>query len=376
MPIEIGSFVIENGDARFVDRTTKPAFSETLTRLSVRVDGLSSQPGHRAKVAVQAIVGADSAVDLTGEVAPFGDLYADVRGEMRRIVLSSVNPYAESAIAWIVERGTLTARLHYTVEKNQLTAQNEIIVENLHVARSRADDEVQRRIGLPLGLIVALVTDSNNSIRVNLPLSGTLQSWAADLSDAIWTVVKNAVVNIVSAPFKAIGRLFTGKGDTIESLAVDPARFSAGSAAVAAEAEGHLAKVADFLRRSPAIKLTLAPVTTPADAESLRAQEVEARLQQVQRDKKLADVNAAITEEYARVFPGVAPPKTPEEQLTRLRDHEDVPEAALEQLASQRVEAVREALATKAGIPAGRLLAGAPTTATSGDGRVEFRLVQ
>ena len=59
-----------------------------------------------------------------------------------------------------------------------------------------------------------------------------------------------------------------------------------------------------------------------------------------------------------------------------MREHEEVPEAALDQLATQRVEAVRDALATKEGIPAGRLLAGTPTTATSGDGRVEFRIVQ
>jgi hypothetical protein len=376
MPLEIGAIVIEDGDARFMDRTTKPAFSETLTRLAVRVDGLSSEPGRRATLAVQAIVGADSAVDLKGEIAPFGELYADVRGEMRKFTLPTVNPYADTAIAWIIEKGTLTTRFHYTVEKNQLTASNEIIVENLHVARSRADDEVQRRIGLPLGMIVALITDSNNSIRVNLPLSGTLQSWAADLSDAIWTVVKNVVVNIVSAPFKAIGRLFTGKGDTIESLAVDPARFTAGSATVAPEAEGHLTKVADFLRRSPAITLTLAPVTTPADGESLRAQELAARLQQVQREKKLKDLDAAVADEFARVFPGEAPPKTADEQLARLRAHAEVPSVALEQLALRRLEAVRDALAIREGIPAARLVAGTPTAATSGEGRVEFKIGQ
>jgi hypothetical protein len=285
-----------------------------------------------------------------------------------------VNPYADSAIAWIIERGTLTARLHYTIERNQLVAKNEIIVENLHVARSGADDEVQKRIGLPLGMIVALVTDSDNSIRVNLPLNGTLQSWTADLSDAIWTVVKNAVVNIVSAPFKAIGRMFTGKGDTIESLAVDPARFYAGSAAVAPEAEGHLTKVADFLRRSPAIKLTLAPVTTPADAESLRSRELEVRLARVQREAKLATLDAAIAAEFKRVFPGEAPPKTAGEQLARLREREAVPPEALAQLATQRLEAVRETLATKEGIPAARLVAGSLATADSGDGRVEFKI--
>jgi uncharacterized protein involved in outer membrane biogenesis len=376
MPLEIGSIVIEDGDARFIDRTTQPDFSETISRLAVRVDDLSSEPGRRAKLAVQAIVGSDSALDLKGELAPFGALYADISGEMRRFTLPTVNPYAESVIAWIIERGTLTARLHYTIEKNQITASNEIIVENLHVAKSRTDDEVQKRIGLPLGMIVALVTDSNNSIRVNLPITGTLQSWSADLSDAIWTVVKNAVVNIVSAPFKAIGRLFTGSGDKIASLAVDPARFAPGSATVAPEAESHLTKVADFLRKSPAVTLTLAPVTTSADGETLRAQELAARLQRVQREAKLKDLDAAVAAEFKRVFPGEPLPKTTDEQVARLRERAEVPPEALEQLARQRVDAVRETLAAKEGIQPSRLVAGAATNASSGDGRVEFKIGQ
>ena len=376
MPLEIGSIVIEDGDARFIDRTTTPDFSETISRLAVRVDDLSSEPGRRAKLAVQAIVGSDSALDLKGELAPFGALYADISGEMRRFTLPTVNPYAESVIAWIIERGTLTARLHYKIEKNQITASNEIIVENLHVAKSGADDEVQKRIGLPLGMIVALVTDSNNSIRVNLPITGTLQSWSTDLSDAIWTVVKNAVVNIVSAPFKAIGRLFTGGGDKIASLAVDPATFAPGSATVAPEAESHLTKVADFLRKSPAVTLTLAPVTTTADGESLRAQELTAKLQRVQREAKLKDLDAAVAAEFKRVFPGEPLPKTTEEQVARLRERAEVPPEALEQLAKQRVDAVREALAGKEGIKPSRLVAGAATNATSGDGRVEFKIGQ
>src|SRR5262249_46214369 len=153
------SFVIDDGYARFLDRTTKPAFSEEIAKLAVRVEGLSSEPGRRAKLAVQALVGGDSALDLKAEAAPFGDLYADIAGELRNFVLPSVNPYADNTIAWIIEQGKLAVKVHYTVEKNQLSAQNEIIVENLHVARSKSEDEVQKRIGLPLGLIVALVTD-------------------------------------------------------------------------------------------------------------------------------------------------------------------------------------------------------------------------
>ena len=376
MPLEIGSVIIEDGFARFLDRSTTPAFSEDVSRLAVRLDGLSSAPGRRAKLAVQAIVGGDSALDLKGEIAPFGDLYADVEGELRNFVLPSVNPYADNAIAWIVEKGTLAVKLHYTIEKNQITAKNEIIVENLHVARSSAEDQVQKRIGLPLGLIVALITDSDNGIRVNLPISGSLQTWGADFSDAIWSVVKNVAVNILAAPFRAIGRMFTGSGDKIESLAIDPVKFAAGSASLADDVATHLTKVADFLRRSPAIKLTLAPLTTPADADSLREQELAARLQRVQREAKLPDPAAAIAAEFARAFPGEPLPKTTEERLAKLREREPAPTAAVSELATRRLETVRQALTEKEGIPTARLVTGDAGNAPTGDGRVEFRIGQ
>ncbi|HYE89739.1 MAG TPA: hypothetical protein VEA38_01910, partial [Terriglobales bacterium] len=227
-----------------------------------------------------------------------------------------------------------------------------------------------------LGLIVALVTDSNNGIRVNLPLTGSLQTWSVDISDAIWSAVKNVVVNVVAAPFKAIGRLFTGGGDKIESVAIDPAPFAPGSPTLAGEAERHLTKVADFLRKSPAIKLTLAPVTTPADAQSLREQALNARLQRVQREAKLEDFAQAVAAEYARVFPGEPAPKTTEERLARLREREPVPTEAVAELATRRMTVVRDALAEKEGIPPVRLVSGDAVNEGKGDGRVEFRIGQ
>src|SRR5262249_14677275 len=170
-PLEVGAFVIEDGYVRFLDRAVKPAFSETVSRLAVRVENLSSTPGTRAKLKSQAIVGGDAALDVTGELAPLGQLYADLSGELRGFALSSVNPYAASAGAGIVEKGKLGLPFHVKIENNQIALTNEIAVQNIHVAQSREDDEVKRRVGLPLGLIVALITDADNSLKINLPVS-------------------------------------------------------------------------------------------------------------------------------------------------------------------------------------------------------------
>jgi hypothetical protein len=375
LAVDLGVVVLEDGYLRFLDRTTKPPFSETISRLAITVNGLSSTPGRRAKIAVQAVVGGDAALDLKGEIAPLGELYVDLTGELRDFTLASANPYADNAIAWIFQRGKLAARVHYRIEKGQLTGENEIVVANLHVEPSRAEDEVKKRLGVPLGLIVALVTDANNGIRVNVPLSGDLSTWGADFSEAIWAAVKNVAVNVLAAPFRAIGRLFT-KGDKIDALSVAPVTFPAGSNVIEPDMGRHLTAVADFLRRAPAIALALKPVTTAGDLDTLRGQELTARLQALQREAKLAEFPEAVAAEFHRHFPDVTPLPPPEQQLARLRAVEPVPAERVAELTARRVAAVREGLTTTEGIPAGRLRPGEgpATPAADGAGRVEFEI--
>jgi hypothetical protein len=399
-PLDIGVFALEDGYLQFLDRTVQPAFSETLSRMALRIEGLSSTPDKRAKLSGQAIVGGDAALDFKGELAPLGELYADITGELRDFSLASVNPYADSFVAWVVDRGKLGVRFHYRVERGQLEASNEILVDNIHVEPTRQDDEVKKKVGLPLGLIVALITDANNDLKINLPMSGPVASWQADISDAIWTVVKNVVVNIVAAPFRAIGRLFKGSDDKIESVGVDPVVFTAGADTVAPAMEEHLTKVADFLRRAPAIRLSLTPVVVPADVESLKGQELTARIQARQRETKLPDFAAAVAAEYKARFtpppaqgtpaapatppptstapPAQGAPPSPEAQLARLREVEPVPEAKVAELLARRLAVVRDGLVKDQGIPEGRLASAEPAASppSTGDGRVEFKIGQ
>src|SRR5437867_2847092 len=214
IPVEIGTIVIEDGYSRFLDRTVEPAFSQEISRLGLAIEGLSSTPDRRARLATQAVIGGTSAFDLHGEIAPIGEVYADLNGELRDFKLPSVNPYADPVTAWFMKSGELAIKMHFRIEKNHLTADNEIVVKNVTVAPSREGDEVKKKVGLPLGMIVALITDQDNRIKVNVPLSGEVSQVQAGMGDAIWTAVRNAVINIVGAPFLTIGRLLKGSGDT------------------------------------------------------------------------------------------------------------------------------------------------------------------
>ena len=260
MRLEFGEVRIEDGTIRFLDRTTQPAFSQDLSRLALTVTGYGNRPGRRAKVTLQSVVGGDAALDIRGAIGPLAaPADIDLVGELRSFKLPSVDPYASAAIGWVIKKGDLQYKVRFRLDGNQLSAENDVSIGQLQVAPASAGDEVKRRIGLPLGLIVALIKDQKGEIRASVPVAGTINDPKFAWSDAIWTAVKNVLVNVVTAPFKALGRLFSGGGaEKVEEPRVEPVTFAAGSAVLSPAMEDHLMRVADLLRRSPFVNLALA----------------------------------------------------------------------------------------------------------------------
>jgi uncharacterized protein involved in outer membrane biogenesis len=380
MQLEFKEVRIEDGFIRFLDRTTTPAFSQDLSRFELTVTSVGNQPDRRARLALQSLVGGDAGLDFRGEVNAIGaPAFVDLVGELRRFKLASVDPYMASNIGWVIKKGELEYKVRFKLEGDQLSAQNEVVVGQLQVAPHSGADEVKRRIGLPLGLIVALVKDQRGDIRVSVPVAGTVSDPKFSLGDAIWTALKNVLVNVVTAPFKAIGRLFSS-GEKLQEPRVDPVTFAAGSSVLSPAMEDHLLRVADFLRRSPFVDLALKAVPSPADVEALKGEVVTARLREFQTARGLPDAGA-LAGYYKQHLPEVPLPATVEEQLALLRQREPVPDARVAELGRRRLDATRERLIKAEGIPADRLTPGdvpassSPGAPTPAEGRIEFGIV-
>jgi hypothetical protein len=375
--IEIGETVIEDGYAQFIDSTDAPPFIEELSRLAVNIKGLTNAPGKSGLLVLQGVIGATGTIDLHGEVAPLGEtLFLDLEGELRDFAIPRTNPYSNRILAWIAREGQLSTKIHFRLEGDKLDAKSEIAVSRLDVVQAGQNDEVKQRIGLPLGLIVALMKDLRGEIRVTVPVSGSLSAPEFSLSEAIWTAVRDVIVNVLTAPFRLIGRLFT-KDNKIEGILIDPVRFEPGSGIITPAMDRQLRSVADFLRNSPFVRLALSPVVSATDITSLKTQEVTARIQRLQREQKLADLATAAGRLFSQRFPDQAMPKSVEDIVAALREVEPTPDEMGRALANRRLEAIREALIKTAGIEANRLQpseAAAPLGA-GGEGRMEFSIV-
>ena len=374
--VGIEELVVREGNVRFIDQTTTPAYSEELSRLAVTVRDLTNAGDGRAAVTVQGIVGVDAALELQGEVAPFGrPFFLDVRGELRSFAVPRTNPYLQRFLDWIARRGQLTTRVHYRVVGDQLTATNEVVVQRLDVEPAGGDERPDRLVGLPLGLVVALLKDARGEIHVNVPVSGELGSPQFSFGDAIGRALKNVLGRAVTAPFRAIGSIFRRADDgTVEDVAIEPVIFEPGSVVLSPDAATHLQRVADFLRARPYVQLTLQPALSEEDLHALRTQEVTARIQRVKREQGIPDFDEAALRVWRDARPERPPPADPQAIVRALSEQEPEPTEAARRLAERRVGVTRTQLVDAAGIPRERLLDAPGAPGAGPEGGVQFGL--
>ncbi len=288
-------------------------------------------------------VGADSDLALRGTVGSLGGpLRLDMTAELRGFAVPRTNPYLVQQVAWEARGGRLTTSVSCRIDGDVLDAKTDILLSQLEVARAGGDDGAQARIGLPLGMIVALMKDRRGDIRLSLPVGGRLSDPRFDMSEALWSTVRNVAVKAITAPVSWIGRVQVGSDSRIQRVEIDPIPFAPGSATLAAEAQEQVARLAAFLEQVPVVRLSLMPAVSSQD-------------------------RAALEEKTRPPADGPAPEKKTSDKGPSKTDLAD--------LAARRLEAVREGI-KKAGVDSRRLKVAALSPAESAEGRIEVDLVE
>jgi hypothetical protein len=365
--IEIATFTLERADARFVDYAVTPSYAEEVSDMQLVVTGFTTAPGRRTQFTGSGGLGGGS-FKIAGEGTE--DRAAlDLKLDLRDVVIPRANAYLEHFTGWTATRGSLSANAAYTLNGTHLDSKHDVVVRGLELAESERD-EVERRVGLPFGMLVSLLKDSRGEIKVSLPVSGDIGTREFDFRDAVWTAVRNLAVRLLAAPFARVGSLFVSQDSRVQAVAVKPVAFESGAARLAPGMDIHLEQVGGFLRATPAIKLELDSIFTQGDVDALKGEQVRKRLPD-------GDALATAQRAFRERWPDREPPTTLDAIVAALAVAEPSPSAALRALGTQRLEVVRQALTRGGGVDAQRLggtVPRSPLIEAGGIPRVELDL--
>ena len=196
--------------------------------------------------------------------------FTDITVIFRNVAMSPLSPYSVTFAGRKIDRGRLSLNLQYKIQKGQLLGDNKVVLEQFTLGERV---EAPGALDLPLDLAVALLTDSDGKIDVAIPVSGNVDDPKFSYGHLIWQAVGTLIKNIVTAPFRALGALFGGGGENLNSIAFDP-----GDTRLSPQEREKLKHVATVLGKRPQLRLTLEGQYGDKDRVALRQRNVAAAI--------------------------------------------------------------------------------------------------
>lgn len=267
-PVVVERLRIVGANAEFADLSLTPQFGTRMHELGGVITGLSTDQATTAQVELDGKVDDYGSARVRGAIQPFRATdFTDLRLSFRNLEMTNLTPYSGKFAGRRIDSGKLSVDLEYKIKERQLAGENKFIVNKLKLGERVESPDAMK---LPLDLAIALLEDSNGIIDLDLPVSGSLDDPQFSYGRIIWKAIANVLTKLVTAPFRALGKLLGGSGEKFEAVAFDPGR----SVLLPPEQE-KLKTLADALAKCPALALTLAPGYDPAtDRRALQEQAI------------------------------------------------------------------------------------------------------
>ncbi len=338
--IKLGRFAIA-GDSRldFIDNTLKQPVGITFDRVKLSLANLdSSEPGHESPFELEARVGA-ALISVRGTSKPFATgVSAKFSSQVRAFELPPLSPYASETLGVELQTGHLDGELTVALDNGALSGKADLALSNLFAAQPDPNAPIAKHTSMPVSMVLDLLRDGDDRIRLSIPVSGDLSDPQFDFSDAMSQAIGGALRSTALTTLKIVFPVVVliEKMTDQQAPLLAPITFNPGDERMDDQGIARLSMVGELMKGRPKLKLSLCPVSAPSvDWPVLLERRKREELGLFYSVQKMVNAEAK-------------PDKTPPDA------------SALKALAERRAHEVKTELMNRAGVEPGRLFACLP----------------
>ncbi|BBP44021.1 DUF748 domain-containing protein [Thiosulfativibrio zosterae] len=308
--IDIASLTISpDSQLKITTQATVPAI-ESLVRVKQFEIGAikSALPKHSTPLDIQVQVDDYAQLSLKGVVEPFGEkVNAQLKADISDLDLYHLSPLIKRDLGYRIESGGLNLQNTTKIVDSKLEAKNHLKLIGFALekepAQTKQTSEVKNSIldesnssempdspkvgaeasGVATALAIDLLRDKNNNIVLDVPISGDLNDPSFHPAQVIRVALQNALTSGSKAmllmtlqPYGAIALATKYAYDKATAIYLENVKAVVGQATLKPDMDDYLNKVADLLKKQPAVNLKVCGYYTAADQDYLTQKQVSA----------------------------------------------------------------------------------------------------
>ncbi|MEN3802175.1 DUF748 domain-containing protein [Aeromonas veronii] len=288
----------EQGNLRFADRSLSQDFVADIASLGGQSRHISNIPGQHSDLAFNGKVDRYAPVTIRGGTNLLvANPILDIAVAFHNLELTTFTPYSGTYAGYAIDKGQLSMKLHYKLEGNRLEGDNDITIKKLQLGEKIKSDQAK---DLPLGLAIALLSDANGVIQMNLKVKGDLDQPDFSIGNIFWDVLGNTLSKAITSPFSLLASLADGTED------LDELPFLPGEPDLTPTQQEKLVKLAQALKDRPKLSMNIrGKVNFNEERPILQRQKLErvlAKLTGNQADLDLLEQDPALKEALAQAY--------------------------------------------------------------------------
>ena len=298
-PYKIEKINLKSGSAKFADFSLPIKFQTNIHDLSGSILTISSTPGDVTYVDVVGEVDAYGATKLKGSVESANPKkFTDLDLGFKNLELNAMSGYSASFAGYAIESGKLYLDLGYKIKESELLGSNSIVIKKIKLGEEIKDTNTS---SLPLGLVIALLEDSEGVIDIDMPVAGNIDAPDFKYGALVMKTLGNLILKAVASPFAFLGSVMGIEGEKLEYIS-----FEAGKAEILPPQREKLDQIVEMLTKRPKMSLSLSGVyDITSDTKALQLEklialaikESGAKSQQEQQNAMNIDILEDIYEE-------------------------------------------------------------------------------
>ena len=266
----------------FIDDSLKETFTVDVHDVELKLTQLDNKaPENVSHISLALAIDKHGSFKLDADVNPLSkrpDLKG--KGQIAGLDLRMVAPMTRQHIGHNVKSGQLDADLKLDIDKGIIDSNMGLVLHQFEL-ESLSDEEAEAlnsEFGFPLNSSLSLIRDRDNAIRLDIPVTGDIESPEFDPKDAVVKATSTAITAAVLHYYTPFGLVFAAESlfDLATALNFDPVLFDAGETVLSASHKEQLDKLAALMVERPGIHLTLCGVSNNTDKDKLFPVQVKA----------------------------------------------------------------------------------------------------
>ena len=254
----------------FEDHTLAVPFISNLDITTLQITGLDSgKPDKPASIKMAASMEKRAPLTVNGTIAPFlKDIGLHLKLSLKNYPLSRLSAYTVQSVGVALASGSMRLTSDISLKDRQLDMKNKVLLKQLKTSTISKElaDKLDNQLPIPLDSALSMLRDRDDTISLDVPLSGPVDKLSVGISDILITALGKAIVPAASGylvyalgPYGALAWVGMEVGSRMLEVRLPPVQFQPGEDQLPKKSADYFQRLAKILQDKPEADFRLCP---------------------------------------------------------------------------------------------------------------------